>query len=549
MKGNPLTDKFKSRFLNVGLKAKFLIATSMVIILLGLLTALFLNKTLTDSLYHELERHGSVITRNLSGNSTDLILTQNILKLQNLIDDMQKNEEDITYIFLVNSKGNVLAHTFEGGFPAGLKGTNIPAPGQAYSAKLLDTEEGYIRDFAVPLFNHMGMAHVGISESHLRKTLSQTMWAIILITSLFLGIGILLIDIITTNVLKPIKMLSNGAKAIGSGNYGHRVEVKTNDETGDLAATFNNMASELQSSITRLEQEIIVRLKAEVALRLSEEKYRSLVDFTTDSIYLIDNNYKYLYINKQHLSRLGLTEEQYINKAYSEFHSDEETELFIKKAGKVFKSGESFQYEYKSLRDEKCFLQTISPVRDLNNKITAVTVISKDITMLKQTEEKLYSMSMTDELTGLYNRRGFLALSEQQLKLANRENKKMFLMSADLDFLKLINDTVGHQRGDMEIINVANILKETFRESDIVARIGGDEFVVLGVDTPDTNIETLAERLREHINIHNDKADEPLGELSLSYGFTIYDPMHPCSIYQLLSEADKLMYQHKRRTR
>jgi diguanylate cyclase (GGDEF)-like protein/PAS domain S-box-containing protein len=295
-------------------------------------------------------------------------------------------------------------------------------------------------------------------------------------------------------------------------------------------------------------QDITKRKKAEIALKQSEEKYRSLVDFTTDSIYLIDNDYKYLFINKQHLLRLGVSG-QYINKAYSEFHSPKETELFMQKADNVFNSGESFQYEYQSFRDGRYFFQSLSPVRDSNNKTTSLTVISKDITMLKQAEEKLYSMSMTDDLTGLYNRRGFLALSEQQLKLAARENKKMFLMSADIDYLKLINDNVGHQKGDMAIINVANILKETFRESDIAARIGGDEFVVLGVDTPETNIETLVDRLRENLNAHNDKVNEPLAELSLSYGFTIYDPKHPRSIDELLSEADKLMYQHKSKKR
>jgi len=238
-----------------------------------------------------------------------------------------------------------------------------------------------------------------------------------------------------------------------------------------------------------------------------------------------------------------------MNRAYSEFHSPKETELFIQKADKVFKSGESFQYDYKSFRDGRCFLQTISPVRDLNNKTTSVTVISKDISMLKHAEEMLYSMSITDELTGLYNRRGFLALSEQQLKLAARDNKKMFLMSADLDFLKLINDTVGHTRGDMAIMSIANILKKSFRDSDIVARIGGDEFVVFGVNTPEINIETLVDRLRENINVHNYKSNEPLEELSLSYGFASYDPEHPCSIEELLTNADKLMYEDKRKKR
>lgn len=278
----------------------------------------------------------------------------------------------------------------------------------------------------------------------------------------------------------------------------------------------------------------------------SEEKYHSLVDSTEDSVYLIDRDYNYLFMNKQHLLRLGLSDEQYMNRAYSEFHSTEETELFTQRADHVFKTGESFQYEYKSLREGKSFFQTLSPVKNLNDETTAITVISKDITMLKHAEERLYSMSITDELTGLFNRRGFLTLSEQQLKLANRDNKKMFLMSADLDFLKLINDTVGHKRGDMAIMSIANILKKTFRDSDIAARIGGDEFVVLGIEAPDTNIETLAERLREKINAHNDKATEPFGELSLSYGFASYDPEHPCSIEELLTNADKLMYENKR---
>lgn len=281
----------------------------------------------------------------------------------------------------------------------------------------------------------------------------------------------------------------------------------------------------------------------------SEEKYHSLVDSTDDSVYLIDRDYNYLFMNKQHLLRLGLSEEQYMNRAYSEFHSNEETELFAQKAETVFKTGKSFQYEYTSLRDDKSFFQTLSPVKNLNDETTAITVISKDITMLKHAEEMLYSMSMTDELTGLYNRRGFLALSEQQLKMACRDNKRMFLMSADLDFLKLINDTVGHARGDIAIMSIANILKKTFRDSDIVARIGGDEFVVLGIEAPDTNIETLSERLRENLNTHNATANEPLKELSLSYGFASYDPEHPCSVEELLTNADRLMYEAKHKKR
>jgi len=247
MKSKTVINKVHARFMNMGLKAKLLTATSLVIILLGLLTAIFVHRARTENIYYFLENYGASITRNLSSNATALILTQNIIKLQNLIKEMLENDKDILYIYLISSKGKVLAHTFEDGFPAGLKGINTPSPNQAYSSKLLYSEKGYIRDFAVPLFRNLGTSHVGISESRIRKTLSQTMWTISYITLTLLGIGMVLINIIAGNVLKPLMMLSIGAKEIGSGKYGHRVEVETNDELGSLAASFNNMASKLQA--------------------------------------------------------------------------------------------------------------------------------------------------------------------------------------------------------------------------------------------------------------------------------------------------------------
>ncbi|MBI4826839.1 MAG: HAMP domain-containing histidine kinase [Nitrospirae bacterium] len=284
MKIKTETDKMKTLFPDIGLKAKFLIATSLVIILLGFLTALFVNKVWTHSLKHELTHHGLIITKNLSANSTDFILTQNILKLQNLIDDMMKNEEDISYIYLISSKGMVMAHTFEDGFPAGLKGINAPAPGQAYSLKLLDTEKGYIQEFSVPLFHNLGTAHVGISENRIRKNVSQTMWTIVLITMIFLGIGILLINIIVTSALKPLKMLTAGAEKIGAGDYGHRIEVQSNDETGVLSASFNKMAFELKENIYKLEQDIIERKKTEEKLNELARELQQIIYVTSHDL-------------------------------------------------------------------------------------------------------------------------------------------------------------------------------------------------------------------------------------------------------------------------
>jgi diguanylate cyclase (GGDEF)-like protein len=160
-------------------------------------------------------------------------------------------------------------------------------------------------------------------------------------------------------------------------------------------------------------------------------------------------------------------------------------------------------------------------------------------------EEELLALSLTDELTALYNRRRFFLLTEQCLKMALRTKKRQLLLFIDMDDLKWINDHYGHNEGDHALIGLANILKKTFRESDIIARIGGDEFVVLS-ETADENGEILMTRLYENIRDYNARASQRY-KLSISIGTARFDPEHPVSIDELLSKADALMYDQKRR--
>jgi diguanylate cyclase (GGDEF)-like protein len=162
-------------------------------------------------------------------------------------------------------------------------------------------------------------------------------------------------------------------------------------------------------------------------------------------------------------------------------------------------------------------------------------------------EEALLALSLTDELTGLYNRRRFFVLTEQYMKLSVRTKKKLLLLFIDMDNLKWINDHHGHNQGDQALIDLANILKKTFRESDIVARIGGDEFVVLSEST-DENGEIVLTRLYENVKDHNAKTSRCYA-LSISVGTTQFDPKYPISIDELLSRADALMYAQKRKRR
>lgn len=158
---------------------------------------------------------------------------------------------------------------------------------------------------------------------------------------------------------------------------------------------------------------------------------------------------------------------------------------------------------------------------------------------------ELRSLSLIDELTGLYNRRGFITLAQQQLNIADRTGRGLLLLFADLDDMKWINDTFGHYEGDQALIKTANILKKNFRKGDIAARIGGDEFVVLAVETTWTSTESITSRLQEIFEAHSAREDCRY-KLSISIGIARYDPEYPCSIDELLTRADTLMYEHKR---
>jgi diguanylate cyclase (GGDEF)-like protein len=160
-------------------------------------------------------------------------------------------------------------------------------------------------------------------------------------------------------------------------------------------------------------------------------------------------------------------------------------------------------------------------------------------------EEQIRNLSLTDELTGLYNRRGFTLLAEQEVKLAHRKKRSMLLFFGDVDNLKTINDTQGHAQGDLALQEVSAILKETFREADIVARIGGDEFVVLAVDASMERADVLTNRIQSNLNRRKQQGDRPY-PMTLSMGIAHYDPEAPCTVSELIAQADGRMYQQKR---
>lgn len=166
------------------------------------------------------------------------------------------------------------------------------------------------------------------------------------------------------------------------------------------------------------------------------------------------------------------------------------------------------------------------------------------VTELEQANIRLHKLSLTDEMTGINNRRGFMIHAEELLKFARRAGYQLCILYLDVDHLKHINDTFGHAAGDAALRDTARILTRTFRESDIIARLGGDEFAVLALDTTGSNIETIQKRLQSNLDAHNAQTDYGY-VLSLSLGMIHVDLKSNLTTDELLAQADAALYLDK----
>jgi diguanylate cyclase (GGDEF)-like protein/PAS domain S-box-containing protein len=309
-------------------------------------------------------------------------------------------------------------------------------------------------------------------------------------------------------------------------------------------ATWTSGAETLFTAICR---DVSARKHAEEILRDSEQRYRNLFDRIPVGLYRTSPEGEFLDVNPALVQMLG-----YPSRAL----------LLAVRAAAVYANAEERQQWQSAIEHEIVVRNRETQARRYDGTIiwvrdSARAVHSEqgdvlyyegsleDITERKQAEDVLRSLSLKDDLTGLYNRRGFMFLAEQQLRIAHRLASTVVLLFVDLDGMKHINDTYGHAHGDRALIRTAGALRETFRESDILARLGGDEFAVLTLMTSADRLSValLSARLRETLH-HGGRENTPY-QIALSIGASYYDPEAPCLIGELLERADNAMYEQK----
>ncbi len=369
----------------------------------------------------------------------------------------------------------------------------------------------------------------------------------ILIASLAVAIcGLIIGFIISNSISRNVGTLKNAAVKIGNGDWNTNIDIKSKDEIGELAIVFKQMTENLRN-ITALRddlnEEISERKKAQKKLKESEEKYRGIAESSSDLIYILEKNTgKILDVNQTVCEVLGYSKSEIIGTVSGDRVMSEQRDDYNRELEKLKSTGK-FDGEFDVRKKDGTIITLDGRGSTFENYVYAV---GRDITERKKMEKQLKALSLTDELTGLYNRRGFFNLAEQQLKLAKRAKENVFLLYLDLDRFKEINDTFGHNEGDEALKDIAMILKGIYRDSDVIGRIGGDEFVVFPIGTDDETIEIVVDRLLKNIDIHNRKSNKSY-KLSVSVGVANYDPIDPCSLGELITKADKIMYEDKKK--
>jgi diguanylate cyclase (GGDEF)-like protein/PAS domain S-box-containing protein len=297
--------------------------------------------------------------------------------------------------------------------------------------------------------------------------------------------------------------------------------------------------------------EIKARRMAEESMTETVTRYRALYERTLHCIYVLDLDGNFLESNQAALNLLGYTGDEVRSLNILSLIDKNQLPLASNTIREIRERGSQRsprQFKLRKKNGEHVWLETDACLLYRNEKPCAVQGIARDITGRKQLERELRRLSLIDSLTGLYNRRGFFTQAEQQMKIARRGKNRLTLVFADVDELKSINDTWGHGEGDKALVETAAFLKTVFRESDIIARVGGDEFVVLALENSGRDTASGLVRLSADLEAYN-ASRKNVAPLSISIGTACYQPDQPCSIDELLARADKLMYKQKEEKR
>lgn len=391
----------------LSLRQKILFSTTSLVLVLGVLITVLVNGMLSSTLHKDLENRGSVLARHLAQSSGNRLLTERFVDLQLDMKDLMKFQEEVAYIFIVDSSNNVVVHTFENGFPLELAKANRAIAGQQYTAKMLATQGGNILDIAVPTPElNLGTIRLGISEKKILHDVSRVVNSIMSITLAVLVIGVLVALLIAKKMTAPLGELVAAAEAIGNGDLTTKAHVTTCDEIGRLSEVINSMTDNLATTL-------VSRAKMEDANKFM----RTILDSMSDSISIIEvDTRRILAVNSVFLNEVRMREEDVIGRRCFEVtHSrndvceppDDLCPLDEVLKTRTHKMVEHVHYDKDNM---PYYVEvTVHPIMDNTGKIIQIVHATRDITERKQIENRYHEtqkalLQKHDELTTLFLR-------------------------------------------------------------------------------------------------------------------------------------------------
>lgn len=306
-----------------------------------------------------------------------------------------------------------------------------------------------------------------------------------------------------------------------------------------------------ESYVIGYAQDVTAEQEAKAALKKSEDLFRTLAAHAPVGIFLTDAQGNWIYANERCYAMTELTPEQARGSGWLRAVHPDDKQTVLGAWQSAMQSGGEFAMEYRALTaagQTRWLTGSTAAQRNKAGAVSGYVGIIADISERKHMEEKLRALSLTDELTGLRNRRGFLGAAQQSVVLARRNLEGVMLLFIDLDNMKFINDRHGHDEGDRALRATADLLRQVFRESDVLARLGGDEFAVLHLEPGGHDPESVRARLETSLAEVNAQGRLPY-TLAMSVGMVHQQADALDSLDDLLAAADAQMYEIKRNKR
>lgn len=322
----------------------------------------------------------------------------------------------------------------------------------------------------------------------------------------------------------------------------------TNSRLEEAIFKSNQMTADAEIRNYHLEQEIERRKRTEALLRESENKYRSIIENIEDGYCEMDASWNITFFNDSLCKIFGLSPIDLQGINWSAILPSEEVDAVFKTFSTVYVTDKAqAEYHCKIIRNDESLKHielSLTPMTTPSGQKMGLRSIIRDIDQRKQYEDKLIFLAYHDALTGLNNRKGFYERLEQALNRAIRYKTEFALLYIDIDRFKQVNDTLGHQAGDMLLREITERLKKCLRITDFISRIGGDEFTVIMDNPHQLTPETAAARILDAVSRPYRLDDRTIDFITASVGISTL-PRDGANADEMISKADTAMYQAK----